>query len=228
MLESLRHATHDLSWLLTHGYAVASSLKIVGDRYRLTRRQRLAVQRSACSERAREHRVGCRLDGLVDGLAGGHSTVWLDGFNVLTTVEAALSGGMILQGQDSCFRDLASMHGSYRRVEETQPAIELVGRHLGRLGASQCCWWLDQPVSNSGRLQALLQQTARQHGWDWQVNLVPDPDRILSRTEHVVATSDSQILDCAPRWLNLAREVITGSIPTAWIVDLSQPLALGK
>ena len=41
----LRQAVVDLSWLLTRGYAPVSSLKLVGDRYELTERQRTAVRR---------------------------------------------------------------------------------------------------------------------------------------------------------------------------------------
>ena len=47
--------------------------------------------------------------------------LWIDGYNVLTTVEAALAGGVILVGRDGCYRDMASMHGSYRKVSETRP-----------------------------------------------------------------------------------------------------------
>ena len=40
----------DFSWLLTRGYAEKGALKLVGDRFSLTERQRLAVMRSACSD----------------------------------------------------------------------------------------------------------------------------------------------------------------------------------
>ena len=52
--------------------------------------------------------------------------LWIDGYNVLTTIEAALAGAVIIAGRDGCYRDMASMHGSYRKVEETSPAIELI------------------------------------------------------------------------------------------------------
>ena len=47
----LRAATADLSWLLSRGYASPSAMKIVGDRYALDARQRMAVMR--CSSPAR-------------------------------------------------------------------------------------------------------------------------------------------------------------------------------
>ena len=58
---ALRAAVSDLSWLLGHGYAPASSLKLVGDRWNLTERQRMAVRRSACSDDDRTRREAARL-----------------------------------------------------------------------------------------------------------------------------------------------------------------------
>ena len=46
----LRDAVDDLSWLLGRGYAEVAALKIVGDKMQLSKRQRAAVQRSACTD----------------------------------------------------------------------------------------------------------------------------------------------------------------------------------
>ena len=48
----LRSAVSDLSWLLSRGYADKSALKIVGDRYNLLERQRIAVMRCSSSDAA--------------------------------------------------------------------------------------------------------------------------------------------------------------------------------
>ena len=48
---------------------------------------------------------------------------------------------------------MASMHGSYRNVDETEPALTLIGEVLNAFRPSECCWYLDRPVSNSGRLR---------------------------------------------------------------------------
>jgi hypothetical protein len=196
---------------------MASSLKLVGDRHDLTARQRLAVSRSACSDQAlsvrRLHRVGpqdlCNTE------------LWIDGYNVLTSVEAALGKGVILLGRDGCFRDMASMHGSYRRVDETVPAIERIGRQLSEWRVAHCRWLLDRPVSNSGRLKQLLLESSQRHAWNWEVDLVADPDPVLSQCDQLIASADSQILDQAGRWVNLAREVIEARIADAWILNLS-------
>jgi hypothetical protein len=217
----LREATRDLSWLLSRGYAAVSALKIVGDRYSLDARQRVAVSRCACGEGALAARQRHRME----PADIGRRALWIDGYNALTTIEAALSGGVLLHARDGCYRDMASMHGTYRKVHETIPAIELLGAVLSEWRVANCRWLLDQPVSNSGRLKALMRRAAETHGWDWQIELVADPDRVLCDADssaEIVATSDSQVLDRARGWLNLARIAVDSRITDAWIVDLSQ------
>lgn len=194
-----------------------SALKLVGDRYQLQERQRLAVMRSSCSDSALRRRESTRQSG--ESLVGCHLV--LDGYNVLTSVEAALGDGVILKCRDGCYRDMASMHGTYRKVAETIPALKLIGDYLQSVGAAGCTWYLDSPVSNSGRLKTILNETAAGMNWNWQVELVQSPDTLLANSAECIATADSAILDRCQKWLNLAREVIERRVPEAWIVDLS-------
>jgi hypothetical protein len=214
---ALRAAARDLSWLLAREYAIPSALKLVGDRHGLEARQRLAVARCACPPKLKRQRLRRRRQ--PQQLAG--QPLWIDGFNVLTSVEAALSQGVLIRGLDGCLRDMASMHGSYRQVEETQSAIQLLGRILAQSQIRPCRWFLDQPVSNSGRLRAMLLDAAARQGWEWEVELVPNPDPILAAAECCVATSDSQILNQVRCWIGLVDLVIRQEITQAWIVDLS-------
>ena len=225
---TLRAAAADFCWLLSRGYPHDSTLKLVGDRYELAARQRTAISRCCCSDAQAERRRRCRVE--AEQLAG--AALWLDGYNVLTTVEAALASGVILAARDGAYRDMASMHGSYRRVAETVPALELLGRMIASYRVATCRWLLDRPVSNSGRLKGIMEDLAAARGWPWQVELVADPDALLidaalqpteqspSEPNVVVATADSAILDRCRSWFSLAREVICRHIPTARLVGL--------
>lgn len=217
LLPTLQSATADLSWLFTHGYAAPSAIKLVGDRYSLDARQRLAVARCACGDgqRVRRHEQE------VSPAELAHQELWIDGYNVLTSLEAALSDGVVLRARDGCYRDLASMHGSYRKVEETVPAIELLGELISSWNVAACHWLFDQPVSNSGRLKTLIRELAEQRGWNWDIELVLNPDAILKQTTGIVASSDSVILDHAERWFNLARHAIDQRIQAAWVLVLN-------
>lgn len=213
----LRTATHDLSWLLSRGYSMVSALKLVGDRFQLQERQRLAVRRCACSDASKAGRIERCLP--LSDLS--QTNLLLDGYNVLTSVEAALGGGVLLQARDGCYRDMASMHGTYRKVAETIPALEIIGNQLACSGVESCTWYLDSPVSNSGRLKTILLEIAQRADWNWQVELVQNPDLLLSESSELVATADSVILDHCERWVNLAREVISVHVQSAFVVDLS-------
>ena len=217
MLLRLREAVADFSMLLTKGYGDKSALKLVGDRFSLTQRQRLAVMRSSCSDQQRESRRARCVP--LEALAG-HS-VAIDGYNLLITIEAALSRGLIFRGCDGCCRDLASIHGTYRRVEETIPAVRLIGDFLTEIRIAQALWLLDSPVSNSGRLRALVDELARTNGWPWEVRLTISPDAELSRIDMTVVSTDSVVLDTCGPWTNLAAGIITRRLDAITVVDLS-------
>ena len=218
-LPALRSAVADLAWLSGRGYASESSLKLVGDRYALTARQRIAVSRSMCNDTQLTARTARELS--LEHCRG--RTLWLDGFNVLTSLEVALSGGIILIGRDGCCRDIAGMHGHYRLLNETIPAIQLLTETLLSLGSKQAVIYLDQPVSNSGRLAQRLREVLEPKAPHLTVQLVPDPDRILTQppADTIIATADSEVLDAGGSWINLARSIIERQIPDAWLISLT-------
>jgi hypothetical protein len=217
-IPALRKAVADLSWLLSHGYAIASALKLVGDRWSLTERQRQAIRRAACTDEARVDRRRRRIE--PDMMIG--RSVEVDGFNVLTTIEAALGGAVVLKCRDETFRDLAGVHGTYRKVAETIPALLLAGETLEAMNVSEVHWLFDRPVSNSGRILSVLGEIAIGKHWPWTVELVDNPDARLKVASRVVATADSAVLDRCEYWFNLARCIVEGRCPGARIVELSE------
>jgi hypothetical protein len=178
----------------------------------------MAISRYACSEADVLRRGKSRIElAAVQG-----RELWIDGYNLLTLIESALSGSIVIASRDECFRDIAGIHRRYRKVSETIPALQLIGEAISNLQVSVCRWWLDQPVSNSGRLKTIILEMAKYKGWNMEVELVFSPDHVLSRTGHVVASSDGIILDRCAAWLNLARELIRRHIASAHILDLGR------
>src|SRR5712692_3344159 len=82
-IPDLRAAVGELSWLLSRNYSLNGALKLVGDRYTLTDRQRLAVARAACSDQSKAR----RLHSLVSAEAVADEDLIVDGFNLIITVE---------------------------------------------------------------------------------------------------------------------------------------------
>lgn len=213
----MKTACNDLCWLLERGYAHKATLKLVGDRYNLTDRQRLALARTACSEQEREK----RLKNLLPVSAVYGQKLLVDGFNLIITMEAALSHGPLLLARDGCIRDLSSVHGSYRSVSETDSAIRVLGEALMKHRPECVTWLLDSPVSNSGRLASRIRTIAARMDWNWNVELFFSPDKILSSSGQIVITSDAIVLSTGVRWVNLISEIVLSDRDNYWLIDLS-------
>ncbi len=210
---ALRAGTDDLSWLLGRGYGPDSALQLVGNQYRLNKRQRQAVGRAAAAPAS----VTARRQREVPAAALAGRTVAIDGFNLLILLESAYGGGLVLDCRDGTYRDLASVHGTYKHVQHTRQALVAVGEALQ--AAATVVWYFDTPVSNSGRLKTLLGTLARTHDFSWEINLVYNPDKELIDLpdEVVLVTSDSWILDDGGAWCNLGRQLVE-QVPQAWVV----------
>jgi hypothetical protein len=212
----LRQAVTDLSYLYTRGYSQASAVSIVGNRYQLAVRQRRAVRSGACSDDALAYRHAHRIQ---PGAMAGQA-VCIDGYNLLITVESALSGAYLFRGRDGHLRDLASLHGSYKRVEETGQAFIAIGGTLSYLGVTRVEWLFDAPVSNSGRLRALALAIAAEHAWPWSVGLSNNTDKAVAGADAIVVSSDSWILDRAARSVAMLEPLMETHAIDARLVDL--------
>jgi hypothetical protein len=216
VLELLRAAVEELSWLLGRGYRRPLRTSWSG-RHQLAAPLRAAMIRCACSPEAQARRSQHEV--AAPDLPG--KTLAVDAYNVITTVQVALADGLVLLGRDGCARDLASIHGCARDPEEQLEAAWHVGGVLDSLGLAAVRWYLDRPVSRSAELGEQLTGLARERGWRWTADLVQSPDGVLARTADVAATSDSAVLDRCASWFNLARAVVEACAPGARVIDLS-------
>lgn len=208
----LNAAARELQFLIDRGYDVKSASMFIGNHHLLSQRQRLALARITSPQDALAVRRAKQLLQAPEGLV-------LDGFNTIITLEVALSGSLLLEGMDGTIRDLAGLRGTYRVVDKTVQAVRLLLERLEGLGVRHARFYLDQQVSNSGRLRALLLETAEGGRVDVQVELHPAVDGQLAQMERVV-TSDAIILDKCGSWYNLNRELIALAVPQAWIFRL--------
>ena len=207
--DKLHAAAQELAFLMNRGYDTKSASTFVGNHHLLSERQRLALARIVSTDDALAVRRSKEL-------TQAPETMVLDGFNTIITLEVALSGSLLIEGMDGTIRDMAGLRGSYRIVDKTVQAVELLLARLDELGVREALFYLDQQVSNSGRLRALLLDKAEMHSVNLQVELHPGVDGQLSRMERVV-TADAIILDKCGSWYNLNRGIIQSSIPDAWI-----------
>jgi len=212
----LRAAVRDLAWLRSRGYTGASPRGLVGNRYRLQRRQRDAVARSACSDAQRAHRLRIRRSPkAVDG-----AQIHIDAFNVLITVEALLGGAYLFLGRDTAYRDVNPVRGTYRIAHQTMPALHRLADTLHALHPSSVVWHLDRSVSNVGRVKERLTTVSSERGHSWRLVEETDVDGSLCAVSAPIVTSDSAILDASEAWLPLEALVHAQHVPDANVVDL--------
>jgi hypothetical protein len=216
----LHDGVYELCWLLDRGYARHSAIQLVGDHHQLAMRQRLAISRAACSSVSRESRI---IKCLPIARIKDQPLV-IDGFNLIITVETAMAGALLLGCCDGCIRDIASIHGTYRQVHETRQAIELIGNVLQSFSPARVLWLFDKPVSNSGRLAVMVRNIAEAHRWNWQAELIENPDQAILASHKVAITSDSAILDGVGYWVNLCA-YLTKYFHEAWLIDFSDALS---
>lgn len=215
-LRRLRRAQEDVLLLLDRGYRMPQSVKFVGDRFQLSARQRTALMRATCSSAARKGRRSREMPAPpADG------TLLIDGFNLVITMEAALSGSTVLRCMDGALRDLCGLRGTYRVIGHTAAALRCICDRLEAWQIARAVWVLDAPVSNSGRLAGCIRAAAVGRPFETGVELTDRADsRLLACS--CVATTDSVILDRCAGWVNLAAQ-LAAALPDFSPVRLDGP-----
>ncbi len=213
MLPKLQKALSDIHEFLDRGYEVKKVSTFVGNHYQLSERQRLALARAA----SESGKIRMRRE---KQLAVPDGTVYIDGLNLMITLESAICGTTVYRCMDGTVRDLAAMRGTYRIIESTHTAAELVMEKLESVGARSVKFFLDAPVSNTGRLKTLLLEMAEGHSFSAECELVPNADVLLYGHSNVV-TSDAIILNECVSWLNFAAEIIDENLPDRRVLDLT-------
>lgn len=211
----LKIAQQDIIYLIEHGYPIKSASTFVGNHFLLSERQRLALVRATATREIIAERKARQLD--KSTLAG---RLVIDGLNTIITLEVALSRGILIRCMDGTIRDLAGLRGSYRLIDETRTAVELLGEHLAGLNIGELVIYLDAPVSNTGRLKTLIYELLGDKSYKLEVELVNNADTILSASEQVVS-SDAIVLNNCSSWYNLVANIVEEKLTDIPVIDLS-------
>ncbi len=200
-LETLRKASRHIGYLIEEGYDLKAACVFVGNHFLLSERQRLAITRSLASKDQLKDR---REKERTEPAAG---EVWIDGFNTIITLEVLLSDSLLFCCMDGTIRDLASLRGSYRIIPETADAVRMLLDELREMHAGPAHILLDEPVSNSGRLKALIAQIGENGPVTPDIRILKSVDRELYGKENVIS-SDSVVLDRCGSWINLTARCV--------------------
>lgn len=227
----LEEASRDYRLLLDRGYSPKSTLALVGNRWRLDAEERLVLFRGMSSTAESASRAA-RL-----GMPEPGDLLLLDLYNVAFTIVHYLIGKPCFISSDGFLRDAGANYGRVSHDAELFRAFGLIASTVTAFPFGRVEAYLDAPVSRSGEhaaafRAALIEATAtsrrandRRGGEretpECAVEAVRSADgAIVSRLgkppsgKVLVASSDSAIIDRAPRVFDLALHILASRFPS--------------
>ena len=202
-MNMLKRAAEDARYLVDRGYPKDSAIRFVSDHYCLPKEQRVVLIRAivefgrACSRKAK----ALPLEALCERV------VFVDGYNVLITVESLLAGYPIYQCDDGFLRDTRGINGSYKSSQFTVSAIFAILDILASAVPSRVEVLLDRQMSRSGELAEQIRCTMETCGLPGDARTAQDVDHSLKTAMAIVATSDGNVIDAASYVVDLPADM---------------------
>jgi hypothetical protein len=199
----LKNAAQDARYLVNRGYPKESAVRFVSDHYRLPGAQRFVLIRVVVSSNTAAKRKEKMIP--LEMLRG--RALFIDGYNVLISVESILAGKPIFLCDDGLIRDTQGIFRSYKISDLTKSALNAIFELLAKALPEKVEVLLDQQISMSGDLAALIRQLMAEHGVLGTARTVRDADRQLKECGGIVATSDGNVIDASPLVVDVPAEI---------------------
>jgi len=207
-INDLQMAAEDFRHLLNREYPRKAALEIVGNRYGLAFDERHLLHRGVFSDADSESRS----KKIISIKAIKNKDLAIDGYNVLITVEAGLSGRPLIHADDGFVRDISGLSASFKKTEMTEKAIQEIITFLKKWNPSHTLFLFDAPISKSGILAQELRVLLRKEGLPGDALAIKVPEKILIGFQGVIATSDTAIIDRCVKVIDLAGNIITTNV----------------
>lgn len=210
----LQEAAKDFRYLLNRGYPRKISLELVGNRYQLTADERHLLHRGVFSNSDSKSRRKKKrpLREIRD------KKIAIDGYNVLITIEAGLSGRPLVLGNDGFIRDISGLSGNFKKTEMTKKALQWILDFLIKVKPRHTLILFDSPISKSGELAQEVRSCLKRENLLCDVRAVPVPEKILIGFPGIIATSDTAIIDQSKNVIDLAGYIVGQKIRSKSII----------
>jgi len=205
---AFKNAITDYYYLLNKNYPGKETLKLVGNRFRLTGVQRTVLFRGITSkEKALQRKA--KLIALENSKG---KILYIDGYNVLFTMMNYLLGKVIFIGNDGILRDSGGNYGQIENETTFYQSANLLLDFIPGSAFQEVTIYLDSPVSNSSSHLNQLEKQVQQKKIKGKIHLTRPVDHRLIQindSSGVIATADSQVIDHTPgKILDLARSAL--------------------
>jgi hypothetical protein len=184
-------------------YPKESAIRFVSDHHRLPEEQRFVLSRVVVpSDMAKARRDKIQPMEALYGRA-----LFVDGYNVLISVESLLGGKPVYLCDDGFLRDVQGVFRRYRTSDLTALALDTIFDLL----ASACLSWaevfLDQQISMSGKMAEFIRRIMAEHEISGTARTTQYVDHQLKEIEGVIATADGNVIDAATEVVDIPREI---------------------
>ena len=108
---------------------------------------------------------------------------------------------------DGTIRDLAGLRGTYKVIDKTLEALKVIKETFEDFKIGKAVFYLDAPVSNSGRLKEKIFEILGEADFEVEVQVINNVDSTLEKLDNVIST-DAIILNKCEGWINLNRYIM--------------------
>jgi hypothetical protein len=136
-----------------------------------------------------------------------NKNIYIDGYNVLISVEALLAGKNLYLSDDGFLRDSQGIFRKYKISGLTEKALFEIAEILAFCGPAWIEILFDQQIGMSGLMASNVRQILAKYGLNGTARTIKDVDRQLKIVEGIVATSDGNIIDASRSVVDLPAEV---------------------
>lgn len=186
----IKQAAEEYLWILSRGYPQGPSLKLVGDKFMLSRADRQILYRGISPS----GQAALRKDKIGEIRKGDR--VLIDTYNVLFTVNNYLLGKPLFISNDGLLRDAGEMRGRITDKPQFSRSVSMLLEGLQMWKGASFIHYLDEPVSFSGRLSIELCKDMAEMEIDGDAFTVKSPDKMLREEQSdAICTSDGGIID---------------------------------
>ncbi|MDO8871002.1 MAG: DUF434 domain-containing protein [Methanobacteriaceae archaeon] len=193
--DKIKNASLDLRYLLNQNYRKKVALKFVANHYLLDKNCRNCLARSVFSDSVSQSRKS-KLVNLEDIK---NSIIFLDGYNVIITVESILNNDKIVLADDGIIRDTQAVFGKYKFREITISALSLIFDCISHHRPKYMEFYLDRQVSFSGKLAQEIEAMMENYDLNGRSILSNNTDYRLvqecGKSLCIMGTSDGVIID---------------------------------
>ncbi|HPC88730.1 MAG TPA: DUF434 domain-containing protein [Methanothrix sp.] len=201
-------AAEELRYLLASGYPGDSALRFVSDHRRLPQEKRFILARAVAADEVALCRRSKRA--ALQEISG--KILFVDGYNVLITVEGLILGCPVYLCDDGFCRDTRGLFSGYRPSKHTEAALAGILDMLVAAHPADVQFLLDRPMSRSGELAGRIRRMMGERALPGGAEAAVGVDRQLkirgaAGSDVYVASSDCHVIDCAARVVDIAGEM---------------------